>query len=90
MQPIVRIVNWNARPRDPPDELLIFNERRQYRMVIGPRTPEQLRDLLAGADVRLDTDTLDAIDELVAPGAVVYDFDRGWTAPWMTPEARRR
>jgi aryl-alcohol dehydrogenase-like predicted oxidoreductase len=58
--------------------------------ILGPRTPEQLRDLLAGADVRLDTETLDAIDELVAPGTVVYDFDRGWTAPWMTPEARRR
>ena len=58
--------------------------------IIGPRTPEQLHDLLAGADVRLDTATLDAIDELVPPGIVVFDFDRGWTAPWMTPEARRR
>jgi aryl-alcohol dehydrogenase-like predicted oxidoreductase len=58
--------------------------------IIGPRTPEQLRDLLAGADVRLDTETLDAIDELVAPGTVVFDFDRGYTPPWMSPEARRR
>jgi aryl-alcohol dehydrogenase-like predicted oxidoreductase len=58
--------------------------------IIGPRTPEQLRDLLVGADVRLDTETLDAIDELVSPGNVVYDFDRGWVPPWMTPEARRR
>ena len=58
--------------------------------IIGPRTPDQLADLLAGADARLDTETLDAIDELVAPGTVVYDFDRGWTAPWMSPEARRR
>jgi len=58
--------------------------------IIGPRTPEQLTDLLAGADVRLDADTLDAIDELVAPGSVVFDFDRGYSPPWMAPEARRR
>jgi len=58
--------------------------------IIGPRTPEQLTDLLAGADVRLDRDTLDAIDELVPPGSVVFDFDRGYSPPWMAPEARRR
>ncbi len=58
--------------------------------IIGPRTPEQLRDLLAAADVRLDTETLDAIDDLVAPGSVVFNFDRGYSPPWMTPEARRR
>lgn len=58
--------------------------------IIGPRTPEQLRDLLGSADVRLDGDTLDAIDELAAPGTVVFDFDRGWTPPWMDAAARRR
>jgi aryl-alcohol dehydrogenase-like predicted oxidoreductase len=58
--------------------------------IIGPRTPEQLRDLLAGADVRLDTETLDAIDGIVPPGGVVSDFDRGYQPQWMTPEARRR
>ncbi|MFN8234357.1 MAG: aldo/keto reductase, partial [Actinomycetota bacterium] len=36
--------------------------------IIGPRTLEQLDDLLAGADVRLDDDVLDAIDAIVAPG----------------------
>src|SRR5439155_6538564 len=39
--------------------------------IIGPRTPEQLEDLLAGADVRLDADILDAIDEVVPPGTVL-------------------
>jgi len=58
--------------------------------IIGPRTPEQLRELLAGADTRLDTETLDAIDELAPPGTVIYDFDRGYTPPWMSAEARRR
>ena len=58
--------------------------------VVGPRTPEQLRQLLDGADVRLDTSTLDAIDRLVSPGTVVNEADRGWEPPWMRPDARRR
>ena len=58
--------------------------------IIGPRTPEQLEDLLAGADVRLDGDTLDAIDEVVEPGETVEEADRGWAPPWMEPAARRR
>jgi aryl-alcohol dehydrogenase-like predicted oxidoreductase len=58
--------------------------------IIGPRTPEQLEDLLAGADVRLDADILDAVDEVVPPGTVLNDADRGWVPPWMEPSARRR
>ncbi len=58
--------------------------------IIGPRTPQQMQDLLAGADVELDPDTLDAIDEIVLPGTVAESSDRGWEAPWMAPEARRR
>jgi aryl-alcohol dehydrogenase-like predicted oxidoreductase len=58
--------------------------------IIGPRTPEQLEDLLAGADVRLEAETLDAIDELVPPGTTLNESDRGWEAPWMAPEARHR
>jgi aryl-alcohol dehydrogenase-like predicted oxidoreductase len=58
--------------------------------IIGPRTMEQLEDLLAGADVRLDPATLDAIDAIVPPGTVFEDADRGWTNPWLEPTARRR
>jgi aryl-alcohol dehydrogenase-like predicted oxidoreductase len=58
--------------------------------IIGPRTPEQLRDLVAGADVRLDHDALDAIDQVVTPGTLVDEADRGWDPPWMSPAARRR
>jgi aryl-alcohol dehydrogenase-like predicted oxidoreductase len=58
--------------------------------IIGPRTPEQLDDLLAGADVRLDDTTLDAIDDIVAPGSVIEAADKGWTAPWMEPAGRRQ
>jgi aryl-alcohol dehydrogenase-like predicted oxidoreductase len=58
--------------------------------IIGPRTMDQLEDLLAGADVRLDEAILDAIDEVVPPGTVVDDADRGWDPPWLEPENRRR
>ena len=36
--------------------------------IIGPRTMEQLDDLLAGIDVTLSDDILDRIDEIVPPG----------------------
>jgi aryl-alcohol dehydrogenase-like predicted oxidoreductase len=58
--------------------------------IIGPRTTDQLEDVLAGADLRLDADTLDAIDGVVAPGEVVENADRGWDPPWLSPDARRR
>jgi aryl-alcohol dehydrogenase-like predicted oxidoreductase len=58
--------------------------------IIGPRTPGQLEDLMGGADVRLDGETLDAIDELVPPGTTLNEIDRGWEPPWMDPAARRR
>jgi aryl-alcohol dehydrogenase-like predicted oxidoreductase len=58
--------------------------------IVGPRTMDQLEDLLAGADVRLDADTLDVIDDVMAPGTILDEEDRGWDPPWMEPAARRR
>jgi len=60
--------------------------------IIGPRTMEQLDDLLAAADVRLTADVLDRIDELVPPGTTVDPAaDTGWQPPWLAdPGARRR
>jgi len=58
--------------------------------IIGPRTLEQLEDLLAGADLRLTDETLDAIDDLVEPGSVLEESDRGWQPPWMNPGERRQ
>ena len=57
--------------------------------IIGPRTMAQLDDGLAGADVHLDADTLDAIDAVVAPGT---DLSLGdpWEAPGLKLENRRR
>ena len=57
--------------------------------IIGPRTMEQLDDALAGADLRLDEATLDAIDEIVAPGADVSAGDP-WQAPGLAKSARHR
>jgi aryl-alcohol dehydrogenase-like predicted oxidoreductase len=59
-------------------------------VIIGPRTTEQLRQLLPGTGVRLDAETLDAIDAVVPPGTTLNPADRGWNPPWMAPPARRR
>jgi aryl-alcohol dehydrogenase (NADP+) len=54
-------------------------------VLIGPRTPEQLADLLPLADVRLDADTLAAIDALMPPGTDVNPADAGYTPPSLDP-----
>ncbi|HMF04136.1 MAG TPA: aldo/keto reductase [Acidimicrobiia bacterium] len=53
--------------------------------IIGPRTMEQLDDLLAGVDVRLDADVLDRIDEVVPPGTSIAGAD-----PWQPRALSRR
>jgi aryl-alcohol dehydrogenase-like predicted oxidoreductase len=58
--------------------------------IIGPRTVEQLDELLPAADVTLDAGTLDAIDEIVRPGETVEESDLGWTPPSLAVAARRR
>jgi aryl-alcohol dehydrogenase-like predicted oxidoreductase len=58
-------------------------------VILGPRTPQQLDDLLAGSNLELDDTTLDRIDEIVQPGTDLIDFT--WKPPSMTePSARRR
>jgi hypothetical protein len=44
-------------------------------VLIGPRRPDQLDDLLAGADVHLGDDVLDRIDEIVPPGVDLHTGD---------------
>ena len=58
--------------------------------IIGPRTLDQLDQVLAGAGRRVPTDVLDRIDELVAPGTNVNPADAGWTPPWLYDASRRR
>ncbi len=49
--------------------------------IIGPRTMEQLDDLLAGVDVTLTDEILDRIDEIVPPGADVGAPDQSAYLP---------
>ena len=58
--------------------------------IIGPRTMEQLETQLAAADVRLDADVLDRIDEIVPPGTNLNAADVGWTPPALADTAARR
>ena len=57
--------------------------------IIGPRTMDQLTDILDGADVVLDDATLDRIDEIVPPGTDVAG-DAGWQPPALSQAWRRR
>lgn len=58
--------------------------------LLGPRTEEQLADLLAAADVVLTDDVLDAIDQVVPPGITINSADVGWTPPGLATDQRRR
>lgn len=58
--------------------------------LLGPRTEEQLADLLGAAELRLDSETLDAIDRIVAPGITINPADPGWTPPGLDATMRRR
>ena len=59
-------------------------------VIIGPRTMDQLEDLLACADLRLDADLLDRIDELFPPASDIVEDDRSIPAPALRRAARRR
>ena len=50
-------------------------------VLIGPRTMAHLEDLLAGADVVLRQDVLDAIDDIVPPGTNLNPRDVFFTNP---------
>jgi aryl-alcohol dehydrogenase-like predicted oxidoreductase len=59
--------------------------------LIGPRTMEQLDDVLAGVDVTLTDDILDQIDEIVPPGTNVGVLDMAYRPPaLLRRELRRR
>jgi aryl-alcohol dehydrogenase-like predicted oxidoreductase len=58
--------------------------------IIGPRTMEQLESQLPSVGVTLDTEILDRVDELVAPGVTLNADDNSYGAAELTPQARRR
>jgi aryl-alcohol dehydrogenase-like predicted oxidoreductase len=59
-------------------------------VITGPRTMQQLEDLLKGASVTLDDATLDRIDEIVPPGTNLYHPDGAWSPPSLADPAQRR
>jgi aryl-alcohol dehydrogenase-like predicted oxidoreductase len=58
--------------------------------IIGPRTMDQLNDLLDGGSVELGDDVLDRIDAIVPPGVTLNPPDAGWQAPVLMDAASRR
>jgi aryl-alcohol dehydrogenase (NADP+) len=58
--------------------------------LLGPRTEQQLGELLTAADIELTGDVLDAVDAVVAPGTDLNPADSGWVAPGLEASARRR
>jgi aryl-alcohol dehydrogenase-like predicted oxidoreductase len=58
--------------------------------IIGPRTMDHLESQIGAADVKLSTDILDKIDEIVPPGVTISRFDAGFQAPALTDPFQRR
>ncbi|WP_020573180.1 aldo/keto reductase [Actinopolymorpha alba] len=58
--------------------------------IIGPRTMQQLEDLLKGAALTLDNATLDRIDEIVPPGTNRYNPNALFPPRSLTDTALRR
>jgi aryl-alcohol dehydrogenase-like predicted oxidoreductase len=58
--------------------------------LLGPRTMEQLDDLLAGAEVVLSDEVLDRIDEIVPPGTDIGPLQMAYNPPAVMKTALRR
>jgi aryl-alcohol dehydrogenase-like predicted oxidoreductase len=58
--------------------------------IIGPRTMDQLDDLLAGVEVTLDDEVLDRIDEIAPPGTDAGPNDVAYTPPAVSSVSLRR
>ena len=56
--------------------------------IVGPRTMEQLESYLPAADIRLSTEVLDRIDQIVAPGVTVNPAPAA-PGPAMPPQGPR-
>ena len=58
--------------------------------IIGPRTMQQLDDLLAGAEVVLNDEILDRIDLIAPPGTDVGPLEANYNPPAITQASLRR
>ena len=58
--------------------------------IIGPRTAEHFEGQIGAADVVLERDVLDRIDEIVPPGSNFSWADAGWVPPSIGSAWKRR
>jgi aryl-alcohol dehydrogenase-like predicted oxidoreductase len=58
--------------------------------IIGPRTMEQLTDVVAGASTRLSDEVLDRIDAIVPPGTDIGTLDMAYSPPALQQVGQRR
>ena len=58
--------------------------------IIGPRTMEHFESQIGAAEVILDTEVLDQIDQIVPPGQNFLSDDAGYDPPSITQAWRRR
>ncbi|MFF5051712.1 aldo/keto reductase [Micromonospora sp. NPDC000663] len=59
-------------------------------VITGPRTMQQLESTLDHADLVLDEQTLDRLDEIVPPGTDVYHPNGAFVEPWIADATQRR
>jgi aryl-alcohol dehydrogenase-like predicted oxidoreductase len=59
-------------------------------VILGPRTIRHLTDQLAAAELSLDDETLDRIDEIVAPGVSLNPLDTDYSPPALADAGQRR
>jgi aryl-alcohol dehydrogenase-like predicted oxidoreductase len=64
--------------------------RRVSSAIAGPRTIEQLHSQLPAADVVLEADVLDRVDEIVRPGVNINPADTSYGEQVLEPALRRR
>ncbi len=58
--------------------------------IIGPRTMEQLEDILGSEEIVLEAAVLDRIDEIVRPGWTINPANRSWVPPSLADSSLRR
>lgn len=58
--------------------------------ILGPRTMQQLDDLLAGAEIRLSDEVLDRIDQIAPPGTDIGLNEAAYNPPSILQPALRR
>ena len=81
-----RIISWAKKRELSPTALSvswILHQTAITSVIIGPRTPQQLEELVSAKNIDLSPEELDWFDSLVPPGTFVSDHFN--TAGWQRP-----